>query len=261
MLKAIQNSAFSVSLVVCSIGLAGCSNVATAQNGGAAISVTDAEKVLVEVKAGEVLQLIAPEGREDGQTARQAYYEQVIPKAEALGYRRMAQLNVRQSVISEYDPGAFIFFAWPSEDAARQFAGDPNWPELKATRPDGWNELKIYDDVRKEDLTLSFDPAKDYSVVVAWFDPDNPGDYERYLGGIEAAVAREGGRFIYKMHSPSYEVHASDPTAPGQVTFVEWSDRDGFARVQQSEEYRENAKYFSSGLTRFEFHWLTLYQG
>lgn len=210
----------------------------------------------IKAKRGEVLQLIAPQARPDGSSARQAYYDKVFPIAESFGYKRLGQLNVKQKVISDYDPGAFIFYAWPDEDAENGLYAHPDWPALKAARPDAWTELKIYSDTLDEDLTLTFDPAKHYTVVVAWFDPAHPGDYERYLKGIEPAVTREGGRFIYKMRHPEFEAHASSLVAPGQITFVEWNTSDGFARVQKSDEYKASAKFFSAGLERFEFYWL-----
>ncbi|MEO0499817.1 MAG: hypothetical protein AAF205_04575, partial [Pseudomonadota bacterium] len=55
---------------------------------------------------------------------------------------------------------------------------------------------------------------------------------------------------------PIFEAHDSPPTAPGQVTFVEWQDRDGFARMQKSDEYRAHQQYFTTGIERFEFYWL-----
>lgn len=211
----------------------------------------------IEVKKGEVLQLIAPQARADGNSARQAYYDKVFPIAESFGYKRLGQLNVKQKVISDYDPGAFIFYSWPDEKAEDDLYSHPDWPALKAVRPEAWTELKIYSDTLDEDLTLNFDPAKHYTVVVAWFDPAHPGDYERYLSGIESAVTREGGRFIYKMRRPRFEAHASSLAAPGQITFVEWNSSSGFARVQKSDEYKANAKFFNSGLESFEFYWLT----
>ncbi|MEO0501666.1 MAG: hypothetical protein AAF205_14165, partial [Pseudomonadota bacterium] len=145
----------------------------------------------IDLKRGEVLQLIAPETRADGDAARQTYYRSAFPIAEKLGYERLGQLNVAEKVVSDYDPGAFVFFSWPDAAAITRFEDHPDWPAIKATRPDAWRELKVYTAALEEDLRLSFDPAKHYTVVVAWLDAEYPGDYERYLAGIESAVERE----------------------------------------------------------------------
>ncbi len=214
--------------------------------------------VVIELKAGQVLQVIASQVRPDGAAARRAYAQTAFPIASSFGFAPLGTLAVKQQVVSDFEPEAFSFFSWPSEEAVQSFDNHPDWPAIKATRPAAWNELKVYSDTLEEDLSLRFRPDKYYTVVAAWFDPDNPGDYDRYLTGIESAVERAGGRFIYKMREPSFEAHASALTPPGQVTFVEWDRPDGFAEVQKSDEYLANRQYFASGLERFEFYWLGL---
>ena len=209
-----------------------------------------------EAKRGAVLQVIAPDAKEGARDARQAYYEQTLPRAEPLGFRRHGQLNVRQKVISDFDPGAFIFFSWPDQASFSRFEADLAWPAIAASRPEGWDELRIYSLELQEDLALSFDPDKHYTVVVAWLEDDGAADYDRYLDGIEPAMQRAGGRFLYKMRMPSMEAHNSPPASPGQITFVEWDSTDGFAEVQKSAEYQAHQQYFRSGVDRFEFYWL-----
>lgn len=208
------------------------------------------------MERGQVLQIIAPQSRSDGEAARAAYYEYTLPRAESLGFRRRGQLNVRQKVVSDFEPDAFIFFSWPDQASLDTFAAQPDWTAVEASRPEGWDELRIYSVVLNEDLSLQFDPDKHYTVVVAWFDEQGEADYDRYLDGIEPAMQRAGGRFIYKMQTPVMEAHNSPPEAPGQITLVEWDSADGFAQVQQSQEYRDHQKYFATGVDRFEFYWL-----
>lgn len=217
---------------------------------------TPARGFKVELAKGQLLQVIAPQSREDGEDARRAYYAQTIPAAEALGFKRHGQLNVNRKIISDWDPGAFIFFSWPDAASLEQFEQRPQWPAVLASRPQGWDELRIYSIELEEDLNLSFDPDKHYTVVVAWTKEGGAGEYERYLNGIEPAMMRAGGRFISKLRSPRMEAHNSAPGAPGQITFVEWDSEDGFAKVQQSAEYRASQQHFRAGVERFEFYWL-----
>lgn len=210
----------------------------------------------ISLERGEVLQIFAPEAAEEGANARREFYQSVIPIVEGFGFQRLGQLNVSQRVISDYNPGAFIFFSWPNLAASQRIEATPEWPSIQATRREGWDELKIYGLVLEENLNLQFDPDKHYTVVVAWLDEENASGYSRYLEGIEPAVERAGGRFIYKMRGPMIETIASEPVAPGQITFVEWESTDGFDRVQQSPEYRAHQQYFGSSVERFEFYWL-----
>lgn len=212
--------------------------------------------VVVAAKEGEVLQIIVPDSRADRADVRQAYYRGVLPKAEALGYRRLGQLGIRQKVVSDYDPRAVLFFAWPDQSAMETFERDPEWPPLRTMRPLGWNELKIYTAPLEDDLSLRFRSDKFYTVVIAWFEDKTASDYDTYLTGIEPAVTRSGGRFLAKIRDLSYEGNAPVDGAPGQITFVEWDSPEGFAGVQQSPEYLAHRQYFASGVERFEFYWL-----
>ncbi len=210
----------------------------------------------VEMRRGEVLQVIASEAREGGQDAARTYGRTAFPIASSFGFQRLGQLNVTRSVISDFAPEVFSFFSWPDQASADDFAAHPDWPAIKATRPDAWSELKVYSIALQDDLSLQFDPAKHYTVVVAWLNEENPADYDRYLTGIEPAVTRAGGRFMYKMRGPSMESHASPPSAPSQLTFVEWDSPDGFSAVQQSPEYLAHQQYFGTSVERFEFYWM-----
>jgi len=211
----------------------------------------------VEMQKGEVLQVIASQSKPGGQAAARQYGQVAFPLAQSHGFQRFGQLNVQKTVVSDFAPEVFTFYSWPSQTAADAFAAEPKWPAIKSTRPDAWSELKVYSTELQKDLNLSFATDKHYSVLVAWLKNDEAmADYSRYLKGIEPAVERSGGRFIYKMRMPSMESHASDPVAPHQITFVEWESDDGFANVQKSEEYAAHQRYFGSSMKRFEFYWL-----
>lgn len=210
----------------------------------------------IKLEKGEVLQLIAPEARPEGNEARQTYYRTVFPIASQFGYAREGQLNVRQKVRSDYDPSAFLFFSWPSADAIATFRDNPQFAEFKQLRRQAWSELKIYDVEIMQDLKLSFRPDKHYTVLLAWLDDETRSDYTRYLDGIEPAVVRAGGRFIHKIYNPTMQALQTSNEGPGQITFVEWETPDGFDKVQQSDEYLAHQRYFTSSVQKFEFYWL-----
>lgn len=210
----------------------------------------------LDLKKGEVLQVVVPEERAEGSEARQSYYQNAFPIAERLGYANEGLLRVREKVRGEYDPSVFVFFSWPSAEAAKGYRSNPRFAEFKALRREAWHEMNIYDAQIREDIQITFDPAKHYTALIAWLDPETRADYTRYLEGIEPAVKRAGGRFIYKMYDPYMQALSGSPDGPGQITFVEWETTDGFAKVQQSPEYREHQQYFGSSVQKFEFYWL-----
>ena len=246
--------------VTCSMAAA-VASTAVAQNdpsGHTALSnPTDSSAFTIDMKRGEVLQVIVSEQRPDGRDAARTYGQAAFPLAQRHGYQRIGQFNVRQTVRSDFKPQAVSFFSWPSQAALDAFSAEPAWPAIKATRPQAWTGLDIYSAELSEDLTIKADRNKHYTVLVAWLKSDEAtADYDRYLAGIAPAVERSGGRFIYKMRMPEREAYAPDATAPHQLTFVEWESTDGFDRVQQSEEYLNFRKYFGSSVEKFEFYWM-----
>lgn len=199
-----------------------------------------------------------PEEKTDGDAARQSYYREAFPLGQKFGLKREAQLKIDNTVVSDYKPTGLVFFSYPDQESEKQLMNQPGWPAIKAQRPEAWNELRIYSAAMQDDLDLSFDPAKYYSLVVAWTNPDKPEDYQRYLTGIERALHEAGGRFIYKMINPKMEAHATSLNAPSQLTFVEWDAPNGFAKVQKTEDYKASQPYFRSGVTNVEFYYMSV---
>ena len=47
---------------------------------------------------------------------------------------------------------------------------------------------------------------------------------------------------------------------PSQLTLVEWIGAPNLKGLQQTAGYKENSKYFTKAMTRFDFYWLTVPQ-
>ena len=255
MLQFGHRNRFFIAVCACFVSAAACVPAPSAIEA----HVADQEKTqgwTLDLKKGQVLQIVVPEERPEGRDARQSYYQNAFPIAERLGYNNEGLLNVRDKVRSEYDPSVFAFFSWPDIAATQAYRSSPQFPAFKELRRDAWHEMKIYDSELTEDLQLTFDPDKHYTAWIAWLDPEARSDYTRYLEGIEPAVKRAGGRFVYEMSDIFVQTFDADESAPGQITFIEWQTANGFARVQQSPEYLANQGYFDSAVNKYEFYWL-----
>ncbi|MCK0129253.1 hypothetical protein [Erythrobacter sp. F6033] len=212
---------------------------------------------VLEYKAGQSISFVFPDNREGGEAAVAEYYRRAFPLAESFGLSRDVTLNIDRAIVGEYPATSLTVFSWPSSDAERQFTSHPDWPEIKSLRAKGWDDLRIYSDELEEDLTLRFDPDKFYTLAIAWLNPDRSKDYARYFEIIEDDVGRAGGRFMYKMIAPTFETHAFQGGAPGQLTLVEWDNPDSLRALQQTEKYREAQPFFRSGVREFEFYVLS----
>ena len=144
------------------------------------------------------------------------------------------------------------FNSWASADSEAAFNKNPDWLPIKATRPDGWDELRIHDRVATADKTLSFSPHKFYTLATAWVDPAYPDDYETYLANIEPGVNAVGGRFFYKMVQPEFSSLGPTPVAPSRLTIVEWDSPAALSAFLESDSFKEHSPLMSRGTTAFE---------
>lgn len=216
--------------------------------------VSKAAVTTLNYEKGEVLSFVFIDNKDGdtAQAARQKYYGAAFPLASTFGLSSDATLVVKASPVGNFKPDALGIFSWPDVTSEASLSAHPKWPAIKALRPLAWDELRVATAELEADLTLSFDPAKTYTLASAWLNPDNPEDYARYMDGIKASAEALGGRFVYKMHHPQFESHAEALGAPGQITLVEWDTQDGLSKFGKSKGFKDNVKFLSSGTTRFE---------
>lgn len=215
---------------------------------------TEVAPTVISYKKGELISLISIVSKE-GDAAKKAvanYYATAFPLGETHGLIRKGQLKVKAVPVGAHKSEGVVFYSWPSKAAEDAFSAEPAWPAIKAARPEAWTELRIYTDEVKDDITFTFHADKTYTLAMAWINPENPTDYDRYMEGIKDAVAESGGRFVYKMFDPKFESHNITDGGPGQVTLVEWDTPRGLQAFGKTDGFRANAAYLTSGVTRFE---------
>lgn len=213
----------------------------------------------VNFEPDQMIQLIAPitsdsKNTEQAAKLRSEYYQTAIPLAERYGFKNLGQLAVTETIVGNFQPAAYVLSSWPSISAFEAFSSLPEWPKLKALRIEAWDELKLFNAEIREPVSLSFREDKFYTAVFAWNNPQKPNDYAAYLEGIEPALNRVGGRFILKLNPLSMESHISGAASPNQITFVEWNTENGFATLQQQDDYKRYTDLRDSGLKKIEFH-------
>ncbi|MEP2988077.1 MAG: DUF1330 domain-containing protein [Parasphingorhabdus sp.] len=243
----------TVALASLSLFAASC---VTAQQNTDAKQQIAVQATQLKLKKGQYLSITLPEAKtsEEATKARQEYYKTAFPLGSKFGLKREAALKIDTAIISDYKPSGVIFFSYPDKQSEAGLAAHSKWPAIKASRPNIWKNLNIFSTELADDINITFDPAKSYTLVIAWKRDEDPDGYDKYLKGIEPAVERFGGKFIYKMHNPSSEFNSASATAPSQLTFVEWNTLDGFSKVQASDEYKASVPHFQSGVKKLEFY-------
>lgn len=222
--------------------------------GNQALGQAQTDAIEISLTKGQLLSLVAPIAKVGGEDHVKEYYRTAFPLAQQFGLKNHGRLNVVRKIVGTQEHKVWSIFTWPSVEAEQNFVNHKDWPQIKGLRPLGWDELKIVTSEVKDDITLRFSPSKFYTLAIARFNPENPNDYLEYLDNIEASLNQVGGRFMYKMIQPSYEVHGSNPKPPNQLTIVEWNSADGLTQLQANDDYQEQTQLLASGLTSIELH-------
>lgn len=240
-----------------SLATSSCASVPAASN---AESIAKRAPIVIDLKSGQVLQFIMIRSRQSEAAAavRTRYFETAIPKAERLGSEHLGGLTVKATLLGENKPRGIAIYTFPDAAAQAEFTNDPKWDEYQTMRREAWEELHIFSVNIPSDMTLTFDPAKNYTFAAAWTRPDTMPDYMRYLNGIEADFDEIGAKFVAQFNDVSLQSH-SDPSAdPSQLTLVEWTDGPNLKGLQATDGYKENVKYFQKAISRFDFYWAAL---
>lgn len=249
---------FSLLATVCvgaALTIAGCA---------AAPSLTDmqadvrSESLVMDLKLGQVLQFAMFQEKEGeaAQAVRARYFETAVEAAKNLGDEYLGSLSVEETMIGENNPRGIAIYAFPDAAAQAKFKADPNWDEYQKMRREGWDELHVFSVTVPADMTLTFDPEKDYTFASAWVRPGSMPDYQRYLDAIEPNFDQIGARFLMKFKEVTLQSH-SDPAAdPSQLTIVEWSNGPDLKGLQATEGYKGHFEHFRKAVSAFDFYWV-----
>lgn len=242
-------------LIALSLAIGGCASSSMPAAVLPATEATEAQPVTISYDQGEVLSyvLITSKDGAEAKAARQTYYKTAFPIADQYGLKRDLDLAVPQQLVGKYKADAVAIFSYPNAASVAALNTNPDWPAIKAIRPDAWDELAIFSKPLEQPLEITFDPNKIYTLAVAEIQPGAPDDYNTYMSGIEPGLNEMGGRFIYRMINPTVEAHRHTYDPQVQVTMVEWDTAEALAGFTKSPGYKANSKYFASGVSGFSF--------
>lgn len=239
------------------IALSACAAVAPTEPAKLSLK---ADILNLDLKAGQVLQLALVRSKEGeiAKAVRQRYFQTAIPYAESLGDEFLGNLGIKNTLIGENKPTAIAMYAFPDEAAQKTFQSSSDWPEYQRMRREGWDELHVFSTTIPSDMRLKFDPSKNYTLAAAWTRPDTLDDYQRYLDGIEPDFDEIGARYVAQFKEINLQSQTDYGGDPSQLTIVEWSGAPNLKGLQQTEGYKQNSKYFTKAIERFDFYWLTV---
>ena len=242
-------------LIALGLVLGACASQSMPAANPPGIDIAKAEPITLSYEAGEVMSyvLITTKDTDESAAVRQTYYETAFPLADQYGLSRDLNLAIPQQIVGKYKADGMAIFSYPDASSVERLNATPEWPDVKALRPQAWDELAIFTQTLEQPLDITFNSDKIYTLAVAEITPGAPDDYNKYMAGIEPGLNEMGGRFIYRMINPSVEAHRHTYDPQVQVTMVEWDTAEALAGFTRSPAYKENSKYFTSGVSGFSF--------
>lgn len=206
--------------------------------------------------AGSVLSYTFAAPSADGVQARNAFAQ--FDAMAAHGRTDGPHFDVRSTVLGDFEPESVQVQVWPSEQAVEAYQAYDQRTLMERYAEDGWTGRRVYTAVLENDLDLTLNPDKFYTLALAWFDPEHPGDYARYLDTVAEDFDTVGARFVYKMYAPDAHHTGEALDAPDQITLAEWDSVDSLRALRSLPQYQTVAPYLDSGTRRFEFYALNL---
>lgn len=216
----------------------------------------DARAPQTRLTAGSVLSYTLAAPSETGVQARNGFaqFDAMAAAERAVGPR----FEVRSTVLGAFEPDSVQMHVWPSQQAADAYEAYERRPLLERFATQGWTGRRVYSAVLENDLDLTLDPDKFYTLALAWFDPEHPGDYARYLDSVAEDFDTVGARFVYKMYTPQAHHTGEALDAPDQITLAEWDSLESLRALRSLPQYQAAAPYLDSGTRYFEFYALNL---
>ncbi|MEM7728599.1 MAG: hypothetical protein AAF311_04920 [Pseudomonadota bacterium] len=224
-----------------------------------ALTQQDASLVM-PLKAGQVLDIVLTHPRlgREGREARSMFDARVLPLMEERPFALSGRVGVQDTIIGKTYASDVEFHVYPDTRTKRALDGDRNWSEMRDYRAEGWRRLDAFSVVIPADLEMRFDPAKSYTLAIAWTHPANPGDYDRYLDGVASEFEAVGARFAHRFRDIAFTTRSGDrPIPPAQIVIVEWNDEEGLQKLLTSDAYRDHAAFFRTGVSDFQFYRLS----
>ena len=172
------------------IGCAATSGAALSMDKPSAVTQKAKSPTVLEFKKGQLFSIVSIVGdpSEEAKTSVAEYYKTAFPLGAKHGLKREGQLSVVAAPVGSHKSDCVVFYSWPSVADEAKFEAEPAWASIKALRPKAWEELRIYTQEVEADMSLTFDPDKTYTLAMAWFNPENPDHYDKYMAGIKEAA-------------------------------------------------------------------------
>lgn len=205
------------------------------------------------VKPGQRLTFVLSENKPDGDAVRQHYFSKAFPLAQAAGMKEIT--TFKPSVImGNGKPDGSGLYLWPSKEAASSTRENPEYlKDYKPLRIQAWNQLQAVDIDIANEMDISFDKTKVYSVVFIWL--KDKAKYDQYFKATQVVRDRLGVKTIIKSPTVRYDkLTEGEITPPDLLIMLQWNKKEDFQAYSNSPEFKAVEQTFLQSLNGFEWY-------
>ena len=221
------------------------------------VQFSNAQEESIELKKGNMLSFIATHFHSpESQQNAQEYFNKVFPLAQKHTFKPLIRLNSLNLEERHFTASSFGIYSWDTKKNFDDFHNEPEWPELKATRPRYWKTLRSVHIEIDSNQTLNFYAGKVYRITYVWLhDFENAeGNLEKYLSPMRKVIERLGGRYVLAFGHENITAMSSlnNDRKPDRIAITEWPNSTVHEKYIASPEFKEYSKFFFSSVAEFE---------
>ncbi|WP_431121047.1 hypothetical protein [Flagellimonas flava] len=220
-------------------------------------AISNAQEREVVLEKGMIVSFIASSfHNQESQQNASAYFEKVFPLAQQYSFKPLVQFNTIQVVERHFMASVLGMYSWDSQKQFDGFHNEKSWPELKATRPLYWKNLRSVHIKIRDAKTLRFSTDKVYRITYIWLhDFKHSGEnLHKYLIPMRKVIHRLGGRLVVGFDSREIASMSSlnNDRIPDRIAITEWPNENTHQQYIASPEFKEYSKFFFSSVAEFE---------
>jgi uncharacterized protein (DUF1330 family) len=207
------------------------------------------------IKAGQKLTFVLSENKANADEVRQQYFSKAFPLAQAAGMKEITTFKPTM-IMGGGNPDGSGLYLWPSNEAANSTRNDPVYiKDYRPLRTQAWNQLQAIDIDVKEQMEITFDKTKVYSVVFIWL--KDKAKYEQYFKATQVVRDRLGVKTLIKLPTSRYDkLTEGEITSPDLLIMLQWNKKEDFQAYSHSPEFKAVEETFMQSLNGFEWYQL-----
>lgn len=216
----------------------------------------------IEFSAGQRVSLVLPDNTGADQAAQGFYLQGLMALSSGLGMQEKHSFAIERVIIGEHKPQALGIYAWPSAENADQLRSNPVYiNEYEPLLHDAWKEMHTIDVDLTEDVKISFDTDKTYTMALLWF--GDKAVYDSYILQSEPLREQLGAKRVFNLPVSQFDSFAATDAdkSPDRVVIVEWHHSSHPDAYLNSPMLTENRPMLQQAIAKIDWYELSHWEG